>query len=259
MNVLLVSAHDDNSSFVAALQYSALSVLERAGHSVAVTNLYAQSFNPVAGKVDFKTSSVQHANYMFEQQRSINTGSGFSPDIESEMDKIKNAELIIFHFPLWWSSVPAIVKGWIDRVFAMGFAWDASHKFAEGLLRGKKVLIAVAAGDPESFYSPDGMHKASVEQHLYPLIHGTFAYCGLDVLKPFVAHNLTAASQEELEQRLADYRDMLSRMETNPEYTYKHADKKPKDSSSDNASHPELSLDDPNVGSDVEIKTTPQA
>src|SRR6187402_533701 len=102
MNVLLISAHDDTKSFVAALQNTALSVLERGENKVVVTDLYAQLFNPVASMLDFKTSSGTHANYMFEQQRSVNIGDGFSPDLGAEMQKVKDAELIIIHFPLWW-------------------------------------------------------------------------------------------------------------------------------------------------------------
>lgn len=223
MNVLLISAHDDNASFVAALQYSALSVFERAGHQVSVTDLHAQQFNPVAGKLDFTTTSVEHANYMFNQQRASNTGSGFSPDIESEMQKLKAADLVIFHFPLWWSSTPAVVKGWIDRVLASGFAWSPDNKYGNGLMRGKKALIVTSVGDPQSFYSPDGIHKASVPQHLYWLTHGTLAFCGFDVFSPQVIHNITAASQEDLEQELEKYRTRLAGIENEQDYIYKHA------------------------------------
>jgi NAD(P)H dehydrogenase (quinone) len=223
MNILLVSAHDDTKSFVAALHNTALGVLERGTHKVVVSDLYAQQFNPVASGIDFKTSSGTHANYMFEQQRAMNTGSGFSPDLDGEMQKVKDADLIVIHFPLWWGGTPAILKGWFERVFAMGFAWNSENKYEKGLLRGKKVLITVSAGDPSSFYTPEGMHHATIEQHLYGLTHGTLAYCGLDVLKPFIIANVTAASQDELEQHIEKYRDLLQTIESYGTYIYKHA------------------------------------
>lgn len=223
MNILIVTAHDDPKSFVAALHNSSLGVLERAGHKVEITELYAQAFNPIASVVDFKTSSVSHANYMFEQQRTMNTGGGFSPDIKGEMDKITNAELIIFHFPLWWGGMPAVLKGWFDRVFAMGFAWSAENRYSEGLLRGRKALVTVTTGDPMSYYSLEGMHKASVEQHLYGLLHGTLAFCGLDVHKPCIISNTTAASREELEAGITHYREFLSSIDTNRTYIYKQS------------------------------------
>jgi NAD(P)H dehydrogenase (quinone) len=222
MNVLVVSAHDDPKSYVAALHNTALGVLERAENKVVVSDLYAQQFNPVTSLLDFKTTSGIHANYMFEQQRSVNTGSGFSPDLQSEMDKITNAELIIIHFPLWWGSVPAILKGWFDRVFAMGFAWNSENRYSNGLLKGKKVLLTVSVGDPKSYYSADGMHKASVEQHLYSITHNTLAFCGLDVMKPVIIDNVTASSQTELESKLEDYRTMLQSIDSNSSFIYKH-------------------------------------
>lgn len=223
MNILLVSAHDDPKSYVAALHNTALGVLERAQHKVVVSDLYAQQFNPVASSIDFKTSSGTHANYMFEQQRAVNTGAGFSPDVDGEMKKISDADLIIIHLPLWWGGAPAILKGWFERVFAMGFAWNSENRYSEGLLKGKRVLVTVSVGDPSSFYSAEGMHGATVEQHLYGLTHGTLAFCGMDVYKPFVVHNVTAADQDELEKHIESYRDLLLSIDSYGTYIYKHA------------------------------------
>lgn len=222
MNILVISAHDDTKSYVAALHNSALGVLERAQHKVSVTDLYAQQFNPVASIVDFKTSSGTHANYMFEQQRSVNTGSGFSPDLQAEIDKVKVADIIIIHFPLWWGGPPAILKGWFERVLAMGFAWDSNNRYGKGLLKDKKVLLTVSVGDPKSYYSAEGMHRATVEQHLYSLTHSTLAFCGFNVFKPFIIDNVTAASQDELEASLESYRQFLQTIEACDSFIYKH-------------------------------------
>jgi len=223
MNVLVISAHDDTKSFVAALHNTALGVFDRTTHKVMVTDLYAQQFNPVASSLDFKTSSGTHANYMFEQQRAVNTGSGFSPDLQAEMDKVAQADLIVIHFPFWWSGPPAILKGWFERVLAMGFAWNANSRYARGLLKGKKVLLTVSVGDPESYYAADGMHRATVEQHLYGLTHSTLAFCGLDVYEPFVISNVTAASQEDLDAKLESYRLLLASINDYDSYVYKHS------------------------------------
>lgn len=219
----MVTAHDDPKSYVASLHNSALSVLERAGHTVVNSELYVQKFNPVTSSLDFNTSSGAHADYMYEQQRAINTGSGFSPDIQAEMDKVKSADLIILNFPLWWGGPPAILKGWLDKVLAMGFAWNADSKYQQGLMRGKKVLVTLAVGDPESFYGPNGMHRASVQQHLYGLLHSTLAYCGFDVLSPFVVMNTTAAAPEELASSLEQYSKFLSNIESTSSFIYKQA------------------------------------
>lgn len=222
MNILLVSAIDRSESYVAALHNSALGVLERAGHSVAITSLYSQQFNPVASKLDFAVTSGEGVNYMFEQQRNVNTGRQFSPDIMAEMEKVNNASLIIFHFPLWWGSVPAVMKGWFERVFAMGYAWGPESRYASGMMRGKTALLTVAAGDPTTYYAADGMHKATVEQHLYPITHHTLAFCGFDVITPYVIANTTASSRSALEAELSYYREYLQHIEQPEKFIYKH-------------------------------------
>ncbi len=222
MNILLVTAHENNASFTARLQNAALGVLERAGHKVAMTDLYAQQFNPVASIIDFNTSSGANADYIFEQERAVNTGSGFSPDINAEMEKVKNADLIIIHFPLWWSGLPAILKGWFDRVLAMGFAWDASSRYSTGLMRGKKVLTSVAVADPISYYDVKGMHGASIEQHLYGVLHSTLAFCGFDIFKPFIVDNTTMSTNEDLSSKINEYRTLLNSIEEYSDYIYKY-------------------------------------
>lgn len=219
---MIVSAHDDPKSLVGALHNTALGVLERAGHKLAISDLYAMSFNPVASSIDFLTNSAGHANYMFEQQRAVNTATGFSPDIQAEMDKLKASDMIIFHFPLWWAGPPSIMKGWIERVMAMGFAWNSDARYSNGLMKGKTAFIVTTVGDPTSFYSAEGMHKATVEQHLYGLLHNTLAFCGFSVLSPFVIDNTTASSVYDLEDKVNEYAKILGEIDKYDNYVYKN-------------------------------------
>ena len=75
--------------------------------------------------------------------------------------------------------------------------------------------------DPESFYSAEGMHRATVTQHLYPLLHNTFAYCGMSVLQPFIIHNTTAASKDELESQIKSYQKLLQTIEHSHQVLYR--------------------------------------
>ena len=104
----------------------AVEVLSTQGHSVTVTDLYGLGFSPIAQKWDFVATSGGHFNYMLEQKHAANLNMAFSPDVLGEIEKLKMAELVLFITPLWWSTVPAILKGWFDRVLAMGVAWDAT-------------------------------------------------------------------------------------------------------------------------------------
>ncbi len=210
MKYLVVSAHDDPKSLTAALFNTTLGVLQREeGSEVMLSDLFATEFHPTATATDFSTRATSHVNYMLEQQRASNTPGGFSPDIEKEIEKVQASDVIILHFPLWWGSVPAVLKGWIDRTFAMGVAWDSRARYQEGLLKGKSILCVTSTGDPESFYSPQGQHHASVEQHLYSLLHSTFAMCGLAVYHPFVIYDTTAGSQQSIEESIEEFRSQV--------------------------------------------------
>jgi NAD(P)H dehydrogenase (quinone) len=181
VNILIVYAHHEPSSFVAAMKNTAVEFFSREGHNVVMSDLYGQGFSAVAQKWDFVTTSGGHFNYMLEQKHAAKLDLAFSPDILGEIQKLQTADLVLFVSPIWWFSVPAILKGWFDRVLAMGVAWDGGKIYENGLLRGKQAMLMVAGGGPTQYYQENGRHKATSTQILHPINHGTLAFCGLDV------------------------------------------------------------------------------
>lgn len=126
MNILIVHAHPENQSFTTSLKNLAYEVLNKKGYSVEISDLYEMNFNPVASKLDFQiVENPEYFNYALEQRNAVKKDS-LSPDIKIEIDKVQRADLIIFTFPLYWTSVPAILKGWIDRVFVSGIFMEAN-------------------------------------------------------------------------------------------------------------------------------------
>ena len=219
MKVLIVYAHHEPMSFTAALKNVTLQHLESLGHTVAVSDLYAQGFHPAAEKYDFMIMSGDGFNYMHEQKNAAIHSLAFAPDIADEISKLKEADVLIFHFPLWWSSVPAILKGWLDRVFAMGVAWDGRGQvFSEGLLRGKQALIVTNAAEPSENYKADGAHRGTVEQMLHPILHGTLAYCGMDILQPYITYDILNKTVDQREQLIELYRAHLDGSIKTPKY-----------------------------------------
>jgi NAD(P)H dehydrogenase (quinone) len=159
---------------------------------------------------------------MLEQKRvAQNEEAGFAEDIKSEIAKIRKADLIIFEFPLWWGSVPAIMKGWFDKVFALGVVWDGDHRYETGLLGGKQTLVITSTGDNAELYSSTGIHRATVEQHLFPLLHSTLAHAGLDVIKPYIATGMTIASDNDRQQYLDNLQLYLQDVVDRPTLLYK--------------------------------------
>jgi NAD(P)H dehydrogenase (quinone) len=209
MNVLIVYAHyDEQGSFNASMKDTAVEALSREGHTVEVSDLYAMHFEPRATVSDFtKLTDVRPINYLMEQKHAAETRS-FSLEIKGQMEKVRKADLIIFQFPLWWSSVPAILKGWFDRVLALGFAWDFGKTYDLGLLKGKKALLAVTTGGTGSSYGPDGI-SGDIRDVLFPINHGTLYFCGMEVFEPFVAFAVFQVSNDTRKRYLEEYRQVL--------------------------------------------------
>lgn len=222
MNVLIVYAHHEPSSFVSAMKNLAVDSLTRQGHKVEVSDLYALGFNPVAEKWDFVVSSGKHFNYMLEQKHAASLNMAFSPDITTEINKLNQSDFVIFISPVWWFSVPAILKGWFDRVLAMGVAWDGGKIYENGLMRGKQAMLAVAGGGPTDYYREDGRHKATPQQILHPIDHGTLAFCGFNVHEPFVALNDLGTDQEGRTKMLQDFKYRLDNWLSSPQWLIKY-------------------------------------
>lgn len=209
MNVLIVHAHPEPSSFNAAMGDTALETLTRAGHQVRLSDLYAMQFNPLAGPGDFlERANPDHLNLLREQRHAAG-GPGYAPDIAAEHEKLFWADLIIFQFPFWWRSVPAILKGYIDRVFTLGLIYGQNAV----TLKGKKALLAFTTGGPVS-ESGKAEEIAWLDRQLVPLREGVLEYVGLEELPSYIAFGPAGVDQARRAEYLAEYRTHLLKLTT---------------------------------------------
>jgi NAD(P)H dehydrogenase (quinone) len=198
MNVLIVYAHPEPLSLNGALKDFAVQRLQAAGHAAQVSDLYAMEWNAVLGAAEIP-EQVHHR-----------------ADILREQEKLLWADTVIFQFPLWWFSMPAIMKGWVERVYTYGFGYGVGEhsdqrwgdRYGEGTLEGRRAMLLVTAGGWESHYGPRGINGA-VEDLLFPIHHGILYYPGMEVLPPFMVYRTGRMDQqrfaaicEELGQRL---------------------------------------------------------
>ena len=186
MRALIVYAHPEPSSFTAAMKDAAVATLTARGHSVEVSDLHAEGFIPVAGRHDFLgLADPSRFHYQTEQLHASKT-SGFAPDIVREQGRVTRAELMVFVFPIWWGGLPAILKGWFDRVMAYGFAYADGKRFDSGYFLGRRALMGISTGGTTERFSDDGVY-GDIERVLYPVRRCMLEYLGLEVLDPFVA------------------------------------------------------------------------
>ena len=211
MKVLIVHAHPEPNSFTAALRDQAVTTLEAQGHEVKVSDLYAMNWNPVASADDFSArDNPDYLVYALEQRLGVKSQS-LAPDIQQELEKLLWADLLILNFPIFWFSTPAILKGWIDRVLVSGICYGGKRFYDQGGLRGKKALVTVTLGGREHMFG-DGAIHGPLEDMLRPILRGTLAYVGFDVLQPFVAWHVPYISDEARQGFLRDYQQRLEHL-----------------------------------------------
>ena len=191
--VLLVHAHPEPTSLTRTLVETAKTHLSQCGHRVIESDLYRLIWNSVFDAEDFpKRENEERLSFIGESGVAYANGTQ-TRDVQDEQAKLRQADAVIFHFPLWWFSFPAILKGWVDRVFAFGLAYGYKgagnqYRYGEGGFAGKRALLSVAIGGPREDYGGRGIN-GSLEQILFPITHGTLFFSGMEVLPTFAVYD----------------------------------------------------------------------
>ena len=212
MNVLIVCAHPEPKSLNGALRDFAVKRLEDAGQVVQVSDLYAMKWK---APLDAGDTLERQSEARFDPARDSRHAFDNdlqSPDIALEQEKLRWADTVILQFPLWWFSMPAILKGWVERVYANGFAYGVGEhsdarwgeRYGEGAMTGKRAMLIVTTGGWESHYAARGIN-GPMDDILFPIQHGILYYPGFDVLPPVVIHRTSRID----EARFSTIRDTL--------------------------------------------------
>lgn len=187
MKVLVVFSHPNPDSFNGAILNTVQNTLAGDKHEVRVKDLYAMGWNPLLTKKDLEQLY-----------------SGQVPaDIAAEQKDISWADMLVFIYPIWWFEQPAILKGWIDRVFSHGFAYKLTETgMMEGLLKGRKAVVITTSGANEDNMRQNGVLEAVKTC----MVNGTL---GLSGFEDIIYKNLYAVPTVNDEER----RNMLKEIE----------------------------------------------
>ncbi|MFH8567518.1 NAD(P)H-dependent oxidoreductase [Streptomyces sp. NPDC017993] len=147
-----------------------------------------------------------------EQEHQYDTGT-YPPDVAAEQAKVVRCDLMIFQFPIWWFSMPAILKGRVERVVARGFAYGGGRKHAKGVFLGRKAMVSCTTGTSADTYAPDGV-EGDIHHLLWPVNNGIFHYLGFTPLPPFIAFAPRPADESERKDLLDAYAERLRTIET---------------------------------------------
>lgn len=236
MKILWVLAHPEPRSLSASLKDAGLEALAEAGHETRVSDLYEMKWDPVVDAADTRgtasapgVESPPRTDRLLvgaEQERAY-AGGRLSADILGEQEKIRWADALVLHFPLWWLGPPAILKGWFDRVFVQGFAFglrdDAgrARRYGDGGLAGKRALLITSVGARESSFGPRGVH-GHIDEVLFPLLHGTFFYTGMAALPPYVIYGADRLTESQYQACAGELRARLRDLPYTESLPYRH-------------------------------------
>ena len=192
MSSLVVVSHSDPNSLTQHIAHVTVDAIAATGGGVELADLTAENFEPRFSQADL------------DQYRR----TGILPaDVKAEQDRVDRADQLILVFPMYWWSMPALLKGWIDRVFINGWAFDLTpdNAFATKLDRLTVHLVAVAADDSSSF-ERHGIHDAFRIQ----IERGIVEYVGATVGSTTFVHESESKSRDALASEVRELADALA-------------------------------------------------
>jgi NAD(P)H dehydrogenase (quinone) len=179
MNTLVVVSHPDPHSLTHQVAHSVVEAIRSTGTTVETADLAAESFDPRFSAADL----------------SLYRGNGSTPsDVAEEQTRIDRAEHLVLVFPMYWWSMPALLKGWIDRVFVEGWAYEYGDRVFVKKLDRLTVHLVVVAGDDADSFERHGVYQAVRTQ----IERGIIEYCGATVGSTNFLYGSDTRTREEL-------------------------------------------------------------
>ena len=192
MKHFVLYCHPDSKSFCHAIIENVVDTLRGKGHEVRIKDLYADGFDPVLKGSDFAA---------FQAGKT-------PPDIKAEQDHILWAETITVIHPVWWTGLPAMLKGYIDRVFALGFAYAFGPDGPKGLLGGRKVVVFSTQGANKEEYDAGGMTDAMKKASDVAI----YSFCGMEVLEHKFFGGVTSVDDATRKRYLLEVKEVMGRL-----------------------------------------------
>jgi len=210
MNIFIVYCHPEPKSLNGTLKDLAVKTLKENGHQIKISDLYGMKFKATLDRDDFlQMENPERLMPVIEQFNASKTNS-FARDIKEEMEKLGWADLIIFQFPIWYETMPALLKAWFERVLAHGFAHNMLEGkiIQHGFLKGKKAMLSFTAGSAkETFYN---VIEGEDKSNLLPPISKALRFTGLKMIDAFAVFDAMPLSEEDAKMSFDEYKKLLS-------------------------------------------------
>lgn len=207
---LIVHAHPEPGSFSTAQMQVAAEALRHSGYAVEVLDLYADGWRPVLDRNEFAPIGGPFKPQA-EQMRAAADGT-LDADVRSHLDQLLAADLLVLSFPMWWFSMPAILEGWIDRIFVMGAVFGGDFGLFDGAaLSGKQAMLLLTTGGPTDSFLAEGTFGA-MPDFLFHIHRGMLEFVGYKVLNPVVTYGPAHMTDAERAAALGDVQHSFTRI-----------------------------------------------
>jgi NAD(P)H dehydrogenase (quinone) len=218
----IVLAHPEPRSYNAHLASLAGETLAGQGWSVTVSDLYAMAFDPCERAEHYEPRRDPARFDVQAEQHHASTGGAIPEMVRDEIGRLDRADLLLLQYPMWWHLPPAMLKGWMDRVFIYGEVYASQKRFEKGRFAGKRAMLSVTVATSADTYSFNG-RSGDIDLLLWP-VNFSLAYVGYSVIAPFIAYGVEAglrySDPATVEARLkgvaADFRGAMADVDARP-------------------------------------------
>ena len=196
MKAHVILAHPETKSFNGRLAELSRATLEAAGYKVTLSDLCAMGFDPCEGPQHYGDRADRERFHAQTEQRYNAEHHSTPADVVEEQERLLGCDVLVVHFPLWWFGPPAILKGWMDRVFVYGAVYRGAMRYDAGICRGKKMLACITTGASAESCSYNG-REGDTRLMAWPIVF-PFRYIGFDVLQPVIFHGVGGVASIEV-------------------------------------------------------------
>jgi NAD(P)H dehydrogenase (quinone) len=213
-SALIVHAHPEPTSFTTAQAHAARESLKAQGYSVEFIDLYAKQWAPVLTRGEFPPFEGPFKPQR-EQRNAVKDGT-LPADVRSDLDAVLHASLLVLSFPVWWFSLPAILKGWLDRVFVMGAVSGGDlGLFDQAALAGRRAVVLTTTGGSAESFTHSGAF-GDINDFLFHIHRGMLEFVGYDALEPVITYGPAHLDDLQRAEALHDVRHAFSNIDDRP-------------------------------------------
>jgi NAD(P)H dehydrogenase (quinone) len=223
---LIVLVHPDAQSFNAQWAEESRKACTALGHDVLFSDLAAMKFDAIEKREHYDFLAENEKFDVLKTQEEAANRDALPHDVADEIQKLRAADNVIFHFPLWWFAPPALLKGWFERVLAHEATHNVKNRFDNGQFKGKRALFCVTTGSSAHESAFNGK-EGDANMLLWPAAY-TLRYLGFSVLKHEIIHGVHGYHRDQrkidleqrLKEKLAQHKELLAALPARPELQF---------------------------------------